>query len=87
MKRMNTKSFEYYLKDSGLAVRTVEENIRDIEHFEQWAIQENYTDMEHLNYNELLKYVQYLKNKGLSISTVNIRVCSARKYYDHLKEE
>ncbi|NTW32535.1 MAG: site-specific integrase [Bacteroidetes bacterium] len=87
MKRMNTKSFEYYLKDSGLAVRTVEENIRDIEHFEQWAIQENYTDIAHFNYNELLKYVQYLKNKGLSISTVNIRVCSARKYYDHLKEE
>lgn len=84
---MNTKSFEYYLKDNGLAARTIEENIKDIERFEQWAIQENYTDIAHFNYNELLKYVQYLKNKGLSISTVNIRICSARKYYDHLKEE
>jgi len=84
---MNTKSFEYYLKDNGLAARTVEENMKDIKRFEQWAIQEDYTDMAYLNYNELLKYVQHLKSKGLSISTVNIRVCSVRKYYDHLKEE
>ncbi|HNW97518.1 MAG TPA: site-specific integrase [Bacteroidales bacterium] len=84
---MNTNSFEYYLKDSGLALRTIEENVKDIERFEQWAIQENYTDIAHLNYNELLKYVQYLKSKKLSIQTVNIRVCSIRKYYDHLKEE
>ncbi len=84
---MNTTSFEYYLKDSGLALRTIEENVKDIERFEQWAIQENYTDIAHLNYNELLKYVQYLKSKELTISTVNIRVCSVRKYYDHLKEE
>lgn len=84
---MNTNSFEYYLKDSGLARRTIEENVKDIKRFEQWAIQENYTDIAHLNYNELLNFVQYLKGKGLSVSTVNIRICSIRKYYDHLKEE
>ena len=84
---MKTQAFYYYLKDSGLAHRTIEENVRDVERFEQWAIQENYTDIARLNYNELLNYVQYLKSKELSISTINIRICSVRKYYDHLKEE
>lgn len=81
------QSFEYYLRDKGLSGRTSEENIKDIKRFKQWADENNFTGTDQLNYSELLRYVQHLKNQSLSIHTINIRVNSLRKYYDHLKEE
>jgi len=91
---MNTQSFYYYLRDNRLAERTIEENVKDLVRFSEWAGENNFTrlsdgqaDIARMNYNELLQYVQYLKKQELSIHTINIRVNSIRKYYDHLKEE
>jgi site-specific recombinase XerD len=84
---MNTQSFYYYLKDSRLAEKTIEGNVKDLIRFESWAKENELTDIERINYNELLQYVQHLKKQELSIHTINIRVNSLRKYYDHLKEE
>lgn len=84
---MNTQSFYYYLKDKGLAPRTIQGNIKDLEYFNEWAMQANYTDITHINYNELLKYVQQLKDRSLTVQTINIRIGSISKYYEHLKEE
>lgn len=84
---MNTESFYYYLKENNLAERTIQENIKDIIRFNEWATEENFTTIVNLNYNELLKYVQYLKKRDLTVQTINIRVSSLRKYYNHLKDE
>ena len=84
---MNLQSFEYYLKDNHLAPRTIEENVKDLIRFEAWAKENNFTDVQRMNYNELLLYVQCMKKQNLSIPTINIRVNSIKKYYDHLKEE
>jgi site-specific recombinase XerD len=84
---MNTESFRYYLKENNLAERTIQENVKDIIRFNEWARAENFTSIAQMNYNELLKYVQYLKKQALTVQTINIRVNSLRKYYNHLKDE
>src|ERR1035438_9261770 len=84
---MNTQSFYYWLKDNHLAEGTIKENVKDIVRFLTWARENNFTEIARMNYNELLLYVQHLKTQSLSIHTINIRVGSIRKYYDHLKEE
>jgi site-specific recombinase XerD len=84
---MKNQAFYYYLKDSKLSERTIEENVKDLVRFSAWAQENNFTDVQRMNYNELLQYVQHLKKESLSIPTINIRVNSLRKYYDHLKEE
>ena len=33
----NTRSFYYYLKERGLAVRTIGENVKDLERFIEWS--------------------------------------------------
>lgn len=81
------QSFYYYLKDKGLAPRTVEANVKDIQQFYMWAEQNNYINIIHINYNELLHYIKYLKERSLTVQTINIKVNSLRKYYEHLKEE
>ena len=84
---MLNQPFYYYLKDSGLAERTISEHLKDITRFEQWAKENNLTGTEQINYNELLGYVRHLKKKELSVQTINIRINSIRKYFEHLKEE
>jgi site-specific recombinase XerD len=89
---MNLLSFEYYLRENHLAERTIRENVKDMERYIQWRESNELLPLPSGGdggglYNELLKYVQHLKSQSLSIHTVNIRVNSIRKYYDHLKEE
>jgi site-specific recombinase XerD len=90
--------FYYYLKDNRLKETTAQEHIKNIERFTAWAKENDLSlppsgedgrglGIEHIKYNELLNYVQHLKSKSLSTSTVNIRISSIRKYYEHLKEE
>lgn len=89
---MNLQAFEYYLKESGLAPRTISEHLKDIERFINWAVTHEYitkttASIAHIRYNDLLSYVQEMKNKNLNVKTQNIRINSIRKYYEHLKEE
>ena len=84
---MNLQPFEYYLKDNGLAERTIHEHLKDIHRFEAWIKENGFTAIATIRYNDLLNYVQEMKNKGLSVPTQNIRIASIRKYFEHLKEE
>lgn len=84
---MNLQSFEFYLREEGLRETTAVEHVKNIERFLVWVKENELTSIEYMKYNELLTYIQYLKSRNLSIATVNIRICSLRKYYDHLKAE
>jgi len=87
MKKMNLQGFEYYLKSENFRESTIAEHIRNIERFEKWANENKLTGVEMITYSELLGYVQDLQKKALNVATINIRLCSLRKYYDHLKHE
>ncbi|MBA2583268.1 MAG: site-specific integrase [Bacteroidetes bacterium] len=84
---MNFQSFEYYLQDKGLAQRTISEHLKDLVRFEAWTKENGIEEITHLTYNELLGYVQSMKSKALSVQTLNIRINSIRKYFEHLKDE
>ena len=87
MKNTQLQSFEYYLKEEGLKESTQLEHVKNIERFLVWANENELTGIEQMKYNELLTFVQYLKGKKLTIATINIRIGSLRKYYEHLKNE
>ena len=84
---INLQSFEYYLKDEGLRESTIREHVKNLERFMPWANENGIPEISHLTYTELLSYVQHLKKQSLSTHTVNIRINSIRKYYEHLKQE
>lgn len=81
------KSFYYYLKTQRMKESTMQEHLKNMEHFSTWIKQTSRSGIEQISYPELVEYVQYLKEKKLEITTINIRLGSIRKYYDHLKEE
>ncbi|HET6243913.1 MAG: site-specific integrase [Bacteroidetes bacterium] len=84
---MNQQNFYYFLKDEKLAESSIQEHIKNIERFEKWAEQEGMTGTEQITYTEILGFVQHLKSKSVGISSINNRLNSIRKYYEHLKAE
>lgn len=84
---MNLKHFEYYLQSADQAESTVREHVKNLERFKAWATENHLTGIDRITYTELLGYVQFLKAKALSISTINIRLGSLRKYFEYLKQE
>ncbi len=83
---MNLKAFEYYLESKKHAASTIADHIMNLQRFKAWAA-EALPEAEQASYNELLGYVQWLKSRELTTPTINLRLNSLRKYYEHLKEE
>ncbi len=81
------QSFEYYLKEEGLKESTITEHIKNIERFRQWSETNQFNGIEYITYNELLSYIQQLKSQSVAVATINIRITSISKYYEHLKQE
>lgn len=84
---MNLQAFEYYLRSEELAVSTINEHVFNVKRFGTWCKENHLTATERITYTELLSYVQDLKTKKLTTSTINIRLGSLRKYFEHLKQE
>lgn len=83
---MKTEGFKNYLETiEKLKPSTVNDNVKNIERFGAWAVEQKFIDITHINYTEILLYVQELKSRSLSTSTINIQLNSIRKYYEYLK--
>lgn len=83
---MKTEEFKNYLETiEKLKSSTVNDNVKNIEHFHAWAMEQNLTNIARISYTEILAFVQQLKSKELTVATVNIRLNSIRKYYEYLK--
>jgi site-specific recombinase XerD len=80
------KEFEGYLQKEGLALSSIEEHKRNVNWFEKW-VSAREKNIALMNYNDVLEYVQYLKESAVSVSTINIRLNTLRKYYEFLKKE
>lgn len=80
-------AFKNYLHSLELAPKTIFSHLQNLSYFKAWAKENNRTGIEHITYTELIGYVQYLKAKNLNTSTINIRLGSLRKYFEHLKQE
>lgn len=83
---MKTEEFRNYLETiEKLKPSTVNDNVKNVQRFNTWAMEQNFTDITHINYTEILLYIQHLKTQALNTSTINIRLNSIRKYYEYLK--
>ena len=84
---MNTDSFYYYLKNEELAESSIQQHIKNLKSFTEWIKETALSSIESITYNELLNYVQHLKKRELVPHTINTKLNTLRKYYEHLKEE
>lgn len=76
-----------YLRASGFKESSIEGHVHNIARLHEWMQTNEHIGIEHLTYTELLSYVQYEKKKSLAIQTINSRINSIRKYFEHLKQE
>lgn len=84
---MEKNTFNYYLKKQGLAQSSIEEHERNLFRFEAWMLGSKRSSIAEISYTDLLEYVHYLKDRFLTVGTINIRLNTLKKYYEFLKEE
>ena len=80
------EAFKLWLEETDQQNKiSVANHLKVMEYFVKWAQEQHYMDIDHLNYTELLSYVQYEKEKGLKVQTIKLRLNSIKKYYEYLK--
>lgn len=80
-------AFRNFLAQRRHRESTIYSHINNTKLFVTWAAQAGFRDAEQLNYAEILEYVRYLKERDVSVPTINGYLLSIRKYYDYLREE
>lgn len=80
---MNYEKFEKYLQEQKFSESTIRGHLQDLERFKKWSGKEN---INHRNtgYNHLLKFIQEMRQRGVSKSSINLHLNSISKYYDYL---
>jgi integrase/recombinase XerD len=79
--------FETCLRGRKYRPSTVQGHVQNLRLFMSWAQAYQLPEPEFAGYNDLLSYVQYEQQKGLSVSTINLRLGSISKYYECVKRE
>jgi len=77
------KLFTTYLQERGLADSTIECIHRSAKAHRNWLKLQN-TRPKDMRYNKVIQYVQHMKDKGLSVRSINLYLNHLRHYYNHL---
>lgn len=87
--RMNAKKylagFESYLQTNAYGKRTINTYLKEIALYFDWLEKEN-IEPDKAGYSDVLAYMQQIKKKSVSQSTVSHYINTVRHYYEHLKE-
>lgn len=79
------EDFKKYLQSQKLKGRTVEEHSKNVGYFTQWLKQEGYDNGATIQYADLLGYIQFEKEKGITPASINLRLSSIKYYFEYLK--
>jgi site-specific recombinase XerD len=79
------EDFRQYLQSQKLKGRTIEEHSKNVGYFTQWLKQEDYGTGTIIQYADLLSYIQFEKEKGITPATINLRLSSIKYYFEYLK--
>ncbi|MCZ8284040.1 MAG: site-specific integrase [Bacteroidia bacterium] len=82
---MKTEGYTHYLQSEKLGENSIREHLINMERFCKWAAQQQFKEIDHITYTELLEYVKHEKEKGLKVQTIKLRLNSLHKYYEYLK--
>ena len=78
--------FKQYLQAEKYKERTIEEHLLNVNRFIIWLTEVHNMQFQEIRYNDLLAYIQHEKNTGINVATINLRLTSINKYFEHLKE-
>jgi integrase/recombinase XerD len=74
------KKFEEYLKTKSFTGHTIRKYVARAEKLMYWAKENN---LQSIQYNQLLIYVQHLQSKGENPVLINARLLAIRHYFDY----
>lgn len=80
------EAFKIYLQQKGYSPNTVNGHAMNLGYFMQWIEKNGLQEIENVQYNDLLNYVQYEQKRSVDVATINLRLGSISKYFDYLKQ-
>jgi site-specific recombinase XerD len=82
-----TTTFKDYLTAKKYRQNTIKSHEQNISIFLQWIESNGLPDIENLQYNNLLSYIQHEQNRSIDVATINLRLTSINKYFNFLQSE
>jgi integrase/recombinase XerD len=74
------KRFEHYLLENGIAPKTIESYVGDVEKFNQYLKEQNVDSVEQLKRFYMMSYKKRLIDEGYAIATINKKINSLQAY-------
>jgi site-specific recombinase XerD len=81
------EQFREYLQQKRYRENTIKSHEQNISIFLQWIESNGLPDIENLQYNDILSYVQHEQNRSIDVATINLRLTSINKYFNYLQKE
>jgi len=83
---IKTEHFKIWLQEQDKqSEKSTKEHLLNMQRFQQWATEQQFTDITNISYTELLNYIQHEKERGLKVQTVKLKLNTLKKYYEYLK--
>jgi site-specific recombinase XerD len=82
-----TTTFKDYLTAKRYRGNTIKSHQQNITIFMQWVTASGLHEIENIEYNNLLSYVQHEQQRGIDVATINLRLTSINKYFNFLQSE
>lgn len=77
------KSFERYLEEQRLRRSTILGHLQDLRRFQKWC-KDLVVNPTAVTYNDLLKFIESMQEKGSGKRSINLHLNSIRKYFEYL---
>lgn len=81
-----SEKFAEYLTIKKQSKKTIQTNMRIVNHFTKWLTAKN-TELSEVKHNTLIGYINHCKNKGNTQRTLQVNVTCIRHYYNFLISE
>jgi site-specific recombinase XerD len=81
------EQFSQYLQQKRYRPNTIKQHVQNITIFMQWVTASGLHEIENIEYNNLLSYVQHEQQRGKDVATINLRLTSINKYFNFLQSE
>jgi site-specific recombinase XerD len=76
-------NYKTYLQSQGAAKNTIQGRTSALNDFENWLEAEQ-LEIAEVDYNELMNYVAFCKQKGNSVHTIRLKINSLKHYFNYL---
>lgn len=75
--------YEKHLLENDYSKTTIEHYLKRLDEFQTW-LKKRRTKVTEIDYKTNLKYIQYLRRKGMQVQTINNNIVTLRNYFGYL---